>query len=129
MSPEQINRALLFLLQHELSEDPRDMIANFVIKASGHLSGRTQFLGSLYLLSHGVIKAAIVTSLWRNGLWVYPAAIVFFLVFISYQVYRYTFSHSFWLIALTIFDVIIVVLTWIEYRHMKRERQGEHPIT
>jgi uncharacterized membrane protein len=125
MSPAQINRGLLFLLRHELSEDPRDAVANFLIKAAGHLSVGTQLFGSFYLLSHGVVKAVIVISLWRNKLWAYPVAIIFFLAFIAYQLYRYTYSHSFWLIVLTVLDLFIVVLTWIEYRHMKTAVQGK----
>jgi uncharacterized membrane protein len=123
ISPAQINRALLFLLQHELSEDPRDAVANFLIRTAGHLSVKTQLFGSIYLLSHGIVKAGIVISLWKNRLWAYPAAIVFFAAFIVYQLYRYTYSHSLWLIILTVFDIVIVLLTWLEYRRVKAVRQ------
>ena len=122
VSPAQINRTLFFLLQHELSEDPKDVVANFLIRAAGHLSVGTQHFASLYLLSHGIVKAGIVISLWKSKLWAYPSAIVFFIAFIGYQLYRYTFTHSFWMIVLTVFDVAIVVLTWLEYRHVKKAR-------
>lgn len=122
VSPAQINRTLFFLLQHELSEDPRDVVANFLIRAAGQLSVGTQHFASLYLLSHGIVKAGIVISLWKNKLWAYPAAIVFFIAFIGYQLYRYTFTHSPWMIVLTVFDVVIVVLTWLEYRHVISEK-------
>ncbi|MDA8432775.1 MAG: DUF2127 domain-containing protein [Nitrospiraceae bacterium] len=125
-SPGQINRLLLFLLRHELSEDPRDLVANFLLRAAGQLSVGSQLFGSLYLLSHGIVKAAIVISLWRMRFWAYPAAIVFFAAFIAYQLYRYTYSHSFWLIVLSVFDAVVVVLTWIEYRHVKTMGRRAH---
>jgi uncharacterized membrane protein len=119
INPAQINRVLFFLMRHELSEDPRDIVANFLIKAAGRLSVGTELFGSLYLFSHGIVKVVIVISLRRNRLWSYPAAIVFFLAFIAYQLYRYTYSHSFWLLALSVFDAVIITLTLAEYRHMK----------
>ncbi len=119
VSPAQINRFLLSLLQHELSEDPRDVVANFLIQMAGHLSVKTQLFASLYLLSHGIVKIGIIASLWKNRLWAYPAAIFFFSVFIVYQIYRYAFSHSIWLAVLTVFDIVIVFLTWLEYRRVK----------
>jgi uncharacterized membrane protein len=119
VSPSQINRLILFLTSHELSEDPGDVIANLLIKGARHLSVGTKLFGSFYLVSHGIIKVGIVISLWKRKLWAYPAAIVFFAVFILYQVYRYHYSRSIWLVFLTIFDVLIVILTWLEYRRIR----------
>jgi uncharacterized membrane protein len=124
VTPAQINRIVLFLLQHELSEDPRDVVANLLLRAAGHLSVGSKLFGALYLLSHGVLKTLIVVSLWRSRLWAYPAAIVFFVAFIVYQLYRYTFSHSFWLLVLSVFDAVVIALTWIEYRHVKTGMKG-----
>ena len=120
MSPSTINRLLLLIVSHELSEDPKDIIAGYLIESSRHLSAGTQLFGSFYLLSHGVIKVVLVVSLWKGKLWSYPAAIVFFITFIIYQVYRFTYDHSTWLIFLSVFDAFIVLLTWVEYKHMKK---------
>ena len=119
-STSQINRLVLFLTSHELSEDPGDVIANILISWARHLSVGTKLFGSFYLVSHGTIKVVIVISLWKRRLWAYPAAIVFFAVFILYQVYRYHYSRSRGLVLLTIIDVLIVILTWLEYRRMRR---------
>jgi uncharacterized membrane protein len=121
VSPSQINRLVFFLTSHELSEDPGDVIANLLIKWARHLSVGTKLFGSFYLVSHGIIKVGIVTSLWKRRLWAYPAAIVFFALFILYQVYRYHYSRSIWLVFLTILDFLIVILTWLEYRRMRRQ--------
>ena len=73
------------------------------------------------------MKAVLAALLWMNKLWAYPLAIVIFSAFSVYQIYRYTHTHAFALLVLTVFDVIIVYLTWEEYgaeklRRAERER-------
>lgn len=105
-------------VQGELIEDPTDIVANTIQSFLPFLT-HSQYFISWYLLSHGVIKIFLVAGLLRNKLWAYPAAIVVFTLFIFYQLYRYSFSHSFFLILLTIFDVFVIVLTWHEYKVLK----------
>ncbi len=117
--PATISQMLLFLTQHELIEDPHDLIANYLVTVAGHFSADTQWFGAMYLLSHGVIKVGLVLALWQRRLWAYPTAIIFFLLFIVYQVYRYTYAPSPWLILLTVLDLAVVLLTWLEYRRLQ----------
>jgi uncharacterized membrane protein len=42
------------------------------------------------------------------------------LIFIGYQLYRVALQPSVGLVVLTVFDALIVTLTWLEYR---RQRQ------
>jgi uncharacterized membrane protein len=119
INPRTLNNVLMALLSHELSEDPSDVVANFLIHAAHHFSVQTQVFASLYLFSHGLIKMFLVASLWKGKLWSYPTAIVFFILFILYQLYRYTYTHSSWLIVLTIVDLFVVFLTWMEYNHVR----------
>jgi uncharacterized membrane protein len=62
--------------------------------------------------------------LWLNKLWAYPLTIAVFGAFAVYQVFRFTHTHSWALVILTIFDVLIILLTWNEYRHQKEKRQS-----
>ncbi len=55
-------------------------------------------------------------ALLKNRLWAYPWMIAFLAAFIGYQAYRLTFTLSFGLAALTIFDLFIAWLTFREYR-------------
>jgi Predicted membrane protein (DUF2127) len=57
-------------------------------------------------------------------LWYYPVAIIVFALFIAYQLYRYTFSHSVWLLLITALDIIVIALTWHEYRFMRAPHQA-----
>jgi uncharacterized membrane protein len=53
---------------------------------------------------------------WREKRWAFPVAIAVFLLFIVYQLYRFTLTHSPWLMLLTLFDVAVLWLIWNEYR-------------
>ena len=124
VKPETISRIVIALTQHELSEDRSDIIASYLVRLAHNVSASTQVFGGVYLLSHGVIKVFLVESLLRGRLFAYPMAIVFFALFIVYQLYRYYLHPSIGMIALSILDLIVIVLTWLEYRQLKRAR---HP--
>jgi len=47
---------------------------------------------------------------------------VVLLLFIGYQLYRIVLSPTAGLVALTVFDVVIVALTWREYLQQRRDR-------
>jgi hypothetical protein len=77
----------------------------------------------VYLPSHGVIKLWLVIGLMRGRLQCYPIAISAFAFFIAYQLYRFSITHSIWLLAITAVDVVIV-LTWHQYRYLLRRRDA-----
>ena len=61
----------------------------------------------------------------RNKLWAYPWMIVVLLLFIAYQLYRIVLNPTAGLIGLTVFDIVIVALTWREYRQQRQSRHAE----
>lgn len=109
-----------FVTQDELVEDPHDILARHLAEAAHHLSVGTQSFYAFYLLSHGLVKIPLVIGLLKEKLWAYPITIVVLFGFIGYQFYRYTLTHSFGLIVLTIFDVFVLVLVIHEWRVLKR---------
>ena len=104
----------------DLATDPHDLVANTLLHYVQNLSISGQNFAAFYLLSHGIIKLWIITGLLRGKLFYYPAALVVFGLFIVYQIYRYSFTHSVWLLVITAFDMAIVALTWHEYKVMKK---------
>ncbi|TPK92656.1 DUF2127 domain-containing protein [Mesorhizobium sp. B2-4-12] len=110
------------LTQEELTEDPNDFIASHLMHAASHFSVGTQHFYAFYLLSHGLIKLALVVGLLRGKLWAYPASLVALLLFIVYQLYRFSYTHSAGLIVLTLFDLIVIWLIWHEYRLVRRHK-------
>lgn len=105
-----------FLIQGELIEDPHDFVATQVQSIIPYFSTHSQLYFSFYLFSHGIIKIILVISLIRKKLWAYPATIVTLFLFISYQLYKLTLGYSLALVLLTLFDILIVILTWHEYK-------------
>jgi uncharacterized membrane protein len=116
INPLRLNKLIILLTMHELSEDPKDRIAHFLIGISRQFSVSSQHFGIFYLLSHGIIKLILVCMLFQRKIWAYPVTIVSLVFFIGYQLYRYLYNHSIWLMILTAFDIIIIILTWIEYQ-------------
>ncbi|MHB1094376.1 DUF2127 domain-containing protein [Thiobacillus sp.] len=104
----------------ELTEDPRDFVANHLLHAAQSLSVSSQHFTAFYLLSHGVIKLWLIIGLWQKKLGYYPAAIAVFGLFILYQAYRFSFTHSLSLLLITVLDAIVIGLTWFEYQHLRR---------
>ncbi|HKJ44661.1 MAG TPA: DUF2127 domain-containing protein [Balneolales bacterium] len=103
------------IFRHELAQDPKDFIANFIIKAAHHLSHNTLLFAAIYLFLHGLIKISLVTALWLKKIWAYPLAGIILFLFVVYELYRYSHTHSLILLFLIIIDVIIVVLLRFEY--------------
>lgn len=119
LNPNRLNKLIIILTQDELSEEPKDAIANFIVKLGSHFSLSSQQFGIFYLLSHGIIKIILVILLWKRKTWAYPLTIIFLIMFISYQIYKCFLSYSIVLVVLTIFDIAMIILTLIEYKNIK----------
>jgi len=108
------------LTQLELFQHPHDLIANYLYASAEHFSLSTRNFTAAYLLSHGVVKLWLIVGLLREKLWYYPLAIAVFGLFVIYQLYRFNLSHSPWLILITLVDIVVIALTWHEYRYVRR---------
>lgn len=115
----RVNSVAVFLTSNELGEDPKDFLARYLAKFAGELSVSGQHFIALYLLSHGIVKLFAVIALWKRKLWAYPSSILIFALFIVYQTYRYASTHSTWLLVLSVFDILLILLTIREYKYIK----------
>jgi uncharacterized membrane protein len=125
VTPDWIRHMAVSLTRVELSEDPHDFIATHLLHTTNGLTGNAVLFGAVYLLTHGAVKVVLVVALLLNKLWAYPWLIVVLLLFIGYQLYRISLAPTAGLIALTIFDVVIVLLTWREFRQQRRIRNDQ----
>jgi len=119
ISPSTVDQWVRALTRHELLEDPRDVVANYLSRAARHFSVGTQLFISAYLLIHGVVKIFLVVEVLRQKRWAYPASIAVLIAFIVYQLYRFSFDRSIEMAVLTLFDGLVLALLWREYRHLK----------
>jgi uncharacterized membrane protein len=120
VSPALILRIVRFLTQDEIAGDPRDLVANALRHAAGHLTFATEHFVAIYLLVHGAVKLALVWALLARVLVAYPASLVIFAGFIVYQLYRYSFTHGVGLLAVSAFDLVVIGLIFLEYRALRR---------
>jgi uncharacterized membrane protein len=124
VSPTTIDQLSRALTQHELSEDPHDFFATHLLHAAGSLTGSSLHFGAAYLLLHGAVKIVLVTALLRDKIWAYPWMIAFLIAFIVYQIYRMTFAFGVGLLGLTVFDLVVVWLTFREYAKQRAIRRA-----
>lgn len=104
------------IAHRELVEDPDDHLATSMIQWATHFSSGAQEAVAAYLLAHGILKLFVVYNVMRGRRWAYPTAVTVFSGFAIYQAVLWI-EHPGWtLAALTVFDVLIVVLTLLEWR-------------
>jgi uncharacterized membrane protein len=125
LSPVAINRVASFFVQGELREDPTDLVANLLLHTT-RSAVEVRVPASLFLIVHGIVKLTLVGGLASNRLWSYPAAIVVFAGFTTYQLYQLSQQYSLFLEAVTVLDVIVILLVIAEYRHMKNTTAHKH---
>ena len=124
--PLKILNWLTWLMPGGYLLDPDSLPVKILLDFRSYCATATEgplFL-AVYLLSHGVMKGIVIAFLLRGLRWAYPAMGLLLILFILYQIYRYSFTHSVWLIWLTVFDLVLLFLTWMEYRHMRGPRSG-----
>ncbi|MEA2709735.1 MAG: hypothetical protein QOF78_2336 [Phycisphaerales bacterium] len=123
VNPIRIQNVLKILTLHELSRDPHDLVARYLLHTTDHFSAGAQLFAAIYLLWHGAVKLALVTALLLKQRWAYPGAIGAFGLFLAYQLYRYSHTHAPELLALSVVDVLVIVMTWLEYARLRRSGQ------
>ena len=120
VSTNAIAKLVNRLTQQELIEDPQDLIATHLLAWAQSFSVSAKAFYAFYLLSHGAVKILLVVGLLRSARWSYPAALIVLGLFVIYQTYRVSYTHSIGLIALSVFDVFVMGLIWHEYNLFRR---------
>src|SRR6267143_3939716 len=69
VNPLQIHNIVRILTEHELSEDPHDLVATYLLNSAQHLSASAQLFAGTYLLWHGVVKVVLVAALLLKQRW------------------------------------------------------------
>src|ERR1700719_716055 len=114
ISTRTIESFVNMLTQEAIVGDPHDFIATHLRSFAHDFSVSSKNFYAFYLLSHGIIKIFLVVGLLNNKLWAYPASLVVLFLFIVYQIYRFIYTHSVGLVALTLLDLIVIWLVWHE---------------
>jgi len=100
------------------------VIANALTRFAASLTIGATLYAAIYLLAHGLVKVVLATAVWREKLWAYNWMIGFLLLFIAYQIYELSTDWRWTMFGLTVFDAVIVWLTFRESRihHAQKQR-------
>ncbi|MAZ67151.1 hypothetical protein CL652_00010 [bacterium] len=108
------------LMGHEIIEDPDDILIRLVEPLLTHLSVGTTTFAASYLIFWGLVDDIFLSiNILRDRLWAFSAALALFGLFISYEIYRFFHTHSFFLLFIVAIDIGIVWLIAVEYRKAK----------
>ena len=110
--------------QSELLEDPNDFIATHSLQLAQQFALTSTTFIAIYLLSRGLIKLFLVVALLKNQLWAYPSSLVVLGLFVVYQLYQIALTFSPFLIALTLFDLVVMWFIWREYEVVRLRTAG-----
>ncbi len=116
-----VTNTITFLLNWAVVQDPDNFFLGH-LHSFTTLSPSAQFLGGVYLASHGLVKLFLMIALLRGKVWAYPASIAVIGLLMVDEVVRFIQTLSVPTLLLFIFDAIILILIWHEYRLVRAAR-------
>ena len=123
VQPATIHRSMLGFANYRFMASLAQSASGYIVKQANHFSQGTQYFIGFYLLFYGVVNIFLVIFLLRGKLWAYPVSLILFALFIVYQVFRLWLHRSQVLLFFTSLDIILVALTFLEYRRIKKSRK------
>lgn len=114
--PLDLIKATIHHLALDISLSP---LSTMITNAGERLTNDATLFAIVYLLLHGALKLVTLALLWKKILWSYPLSILLLVGFILYQIFE-LFNHgSISMLVLCAVDVLMIILTLLEYRKLK----------
>ena len=131
IAPSFLHAILQALSGEALSHHGRFMryIAENIAHIDKELAAGGLIIVVLFLISHGVVKLALVYALLKELLWAYPYALAVLFMFFVYQLYVFVVHPTLGMGLFTLLDAIIIWIVWGEWQKLKTEvaaRQRHH---
>jgi len=103
-----------------IRHDPDSFASRMGLRLVERLTDAGQDFAALYFLTHGVVKIFVVICLLRGWMWSYPLGVAVFAGFIGFQTWEFfAGSHSWFMIAMNVLDLVLIALTLNEWRQKK----------
>lgn len=122
---ETIYKILISITNQRAINRSGHIITNYFQRQADNFSVSTQYFIAIYFLFYGIVNMFLVISLLKGKLWAYPATMIFFSLFTVYMFYRFLLHRSGTLLFFIIFDIFLVVLTWLEYKRLKKDQAAK----
>ena len=104
-----------WMVNHELTADPTDVIGRTVYHVANSLSLDTHNFFAWYLITQGMVKLLTIIALARGERWFFPIGASILGAFVIYQLVHIWMDYSGILLVLTLFDIVVVTLVMREY--------------
>ena len=117
LTKEFISSTLLFIVAEKLAGGPSSFLAQYLTRVGLHLSFAIKLFFSIYLLGHGLVNLSLIYGISRKPFIAYPLSLLIFFGFLIYQIYSYLQSYSLWMLLITLFDSLFIILLLYEYNH------------
>ncbi len=108
------------LIQTGILGGPHSFFAERLLTIIQEFTHGTQLFIAFYLLSRGIVKLGVIIALLKNQLWAYPASLVVLGILLLFQFYQIVTTFSIPVIAITIFDLVVMYFIWSEYQIVKK---------
>ncbi len=116
---DAVLRFIEMLAHRELLAGRGDVVFERLYTWTQGFSMSQRHFAGVYLVTHGAVKLWLLAGLIRGKASYYPLAIAVFSAFVAYQLYRFHLTRSPVLIVLTVVDLVVIALTWREYRRRR----------
>ncbi len=124
VSKQTFINTFFHLTRAELLEDPEDKLVLLTRDWLQHLSANTQTFAAVYILLHGAINTFLTVQLYKQRLWAYKVAGTTIVVFMLYQIYRISYTHSVVLALITAWDILFLFVLRHEYHFHKIKQKN-----
>ena len=114
--PLDLIKATIHHLALAISLSP---FSTMITNAGERLTNDATLFAIVYLLLHGALKLVTLALLWKKILWSYPLSILLLVGFILYQIFEFFNHGSISMLVLCAVDVLMIILTLLEYRKLK----------
>jgi uncharacterized membrane protein len=122
-SPSLVHR-LLGSIAGEVNEQQGKIfqsVADSVARVDADFAKNSALFLVIFLISHGVIKLALVYALLKEITKAYPYALVVLVLFLVYQLYVLAIHPTLGMALFALLDAIIIWLVWGEYRDLREK--------
>ena len=110
---------LYMVMGYELREDPTDLIFTTINSFLQHHPMSVTYFLALYVFFWGVTEIVLSVSMLLRKLWAFPLSLILVGLFVLYEIYRFTHTHSLILLGVILLDSVILWLIWKEYKLRK----------
>lgn len=114
------------IMGHELIEDPTDLLYRIVEVLFSHHSFQVTYFLAFYFIFWGLLDIVLSVYLLRGKLWAFPLSLLLIASFVIYELFRYTHTHSPFLLSIIVVDIIVMGLIYKEWKLVKGHVAGLH---